>query len=143
MARRSLVHVALIVADYDEAISFYTNVLGFDLIEDTYIAEQDKRWVLVSPSGTSGAALLLAMAADERQQSFVGNQSGGRVFLFLATDDFWRDYDRLVTNNVKIVREPATYDYGIVAVFEDLYGHRWDLIQHADGHPYSMSDAKH
>ena len=126
----AIVHVALVVEDYDEAIEFYSKVLGFELLEDTYVPEQDERWVLVRPRGTDGAALLLARASDDYQRTFVGNQSGGRVFLFLSTDDFTRDYDKLVANGVKIIREPAQFDYGTVAVFEDLYGNLWDLIQH-------------
>lgn len=125
----SILHVALVVDDYDDAIAFYTHVLNFELIEDTYIPEQDKRWVLVAPKGSQGTALLLAQAADEQQQKFVGNQSGGRVFLFLGTDDFNRDYQRLLTHDVKIVRPPTVFEYGQVAVFEDLYGNLWDLIQ--------------
>ncbi|MFT5114244.1 MAG: catechol 2,3-dioxygenase-like lactoylglutathione lyase family enzyme [Parasphingorhabdus sp.] len=127
--KRSLVHIALLVDDYDDAIFFYTKILGFNLVEDTYIAEQDKRWVLVSPNA-GGTTLLLARASDEHQHRFVGNQSGGRVFLFLGTDDFWRDYHRLVAHKVKIVRKPTEHDYGVVAVFEDLYGNLWDLIQY-------------
>ena len=129
LVKQSIIHVALVVDDYDDAIRFYTDVLGFDLLEDTYIPEQDKRWVLVAPKNSAGTALLLARAADEHQARFVGNQSGGRVFLFLGTDDFWRDYHRLLEHKVKIVREPAEFDYGTVAVFADLYGNQWDLIQ--------------
>ena len=138
---QAIIHVALVVEDYDEAIGFYTGVLGFELLEDTYIPEQDKRWVLVRPSGSSGVALLLARAADEHQRGFVGNQAGGRVFLFLGTDDFTRDYDNLVANGVKIVREPKEFDYGKVAVFEDPYGNLWDLIQHRAGHPFARMSA--
>ena len=134
----SLVQIALVVSDYDEAIAFYTKVLGFDLIEDSYIPEQDKRWVVVSPPGKGGASLLLARAANEEQQRFVGNQTGGRVFLFLATDDIQRDYERLRGHNVKFVREPTEFEYGIAAVFEDLYGNLWDLLQYAKGHPFAV-----
>lgn len=136
--KSAIVHVALVVEDYDEAIEFYSGVLGFELLEDTYIPEQDKRWVLVRPRGDNGPALLLARAADEHQRTFVGNQAGGRVFLFLGTDDFARDYDRLLAHGVKIVREPAEFEYGRVAVFEDLYGNLWDLIQHRPGHPFAQ-----
>ena len=127
--QQSIVHVALVVRDYDEAIEFYTKKLHFTLIEDTYQPEQDKRWVVVSPPGSVGPTLLLARAANAEQEAFVGNQSGGRVFLFLNTDDFWRDYDEMVAKGIKFVREPKEAEYGTVAVFEDLYGNRWDLLQ--------------
>lgn len=125
---QSLAHIALVVRDYDEAIWFYTEKLGFELIEDTILSET-KRWVLVSPKGSTGCRLLLAKAANDEQYSRVGNQTGGRVFLFLHTDDFWRDYRRLQQHEVKFIREPAEEAYGTVAVFEDLYGNLWDLIQ--------------
>ena len=131
MMRQSIVHVALIVRDYDEAIDFYTNKLHFSLLEDTYQPEQDKRWVVVSPPGSVGTTLLLAKAAAAEQEAFVGNQSGGRVFLFLNTDDFWRDYNEMVAKGIKFVREPKHAPYGTVAVFEDLYGNQWDLLQRA------------
>jgi catechol 2,3-dioxygenase-like lactoylglutathione lyase family enzyme len=121
--------VALVVRDYDEAIAFYTKKLNFTLVEDTYQPEQDKRWVVVSPPGANGASLLLARASKPEQARFIGNQCGGRVFLFLRTDDFWRDYHAMVERGVRFVREPKTESYGVVAVFEDLYGNRWDLIQ--------------
>ena len=127
--RQSIVHMALVVRDYDEAIDFYTKTLRFTLVEDTYQPEQDKRWVVVAPPGSEGATLLLARASTPEQRKFVGNQAGGRVFLFLNTDDFWRDYDEMVSRGVKFVREPKTEPYGIVAVFEDLYGNLWDLLQ--------------
>ena len=127
--RQSIVHVALVVKDYDEAIEFYTKKLHFSLVEDTYQPEQDKRWVVVSPPGSVGTTLLLAKAATAEQKAFVGNQSGGRVFLFLNTDDFWRDYEEMAAKGIKFVREPKTESYGTVAVFEDLYGNRWDLLQ--------------
>jgi predicted enzyme related to lactoylglutathione lyase len=127
--RQSIVHVALVVRDYDEAIEFYTKKLHFFLLEDTYQPEQNKRWVVVSPPGSVGTTLLLAKAVTTEQQAIVGNQSGGRVFLFLNTDDFWRDYDDMVANGIKFVREPKSAPYGMVAVFEDLYGNRWDLLQ--------------
>jgi len=128
--RHRLVHVALVVRDYDEAIAFYTEKLGFTLVEDTYQPAQDKRWVVVSPAGSSGATLLLARASTPEQAAFIGNQAGGRVFLFLGTDDFWRDYHRMTAAGVKFVRPPSEADYGTVAVFEDLYGNRWDLVQY-------------
>jgi catechol 2,3-dioxygenase-like lactoylglutathione lyase family enzyme len=121
--------VALVVRDYDEAIAFYTKKLNFTLVEDTYQPEQDKRWVVVSPPGSNGASLLLARASNEEQARFIGDQAGGRVFLFLRTDDFWGDYRAMVEHGVRFVREPKTESYGVVAVFEDLYGNRWDLIQ--------------
>ena len=127
--KQSIVHVALVVRDYDEAIEFFTKKLRFTVVEDTYQPEQDKRWVVVSPPGSIGTTLLLARAATPEQESFVGNQAGGRVFLFLNTDDFWRDYDELVSRGVKFVRAPKQEAYGTVAVFEDLYGNRWDLLQ--------------
>lgn len=123
-----LSHVALIVRDYDEAIGFYVDILGFRLIEDIYQPEQDKRWVLVQPSG-GGVSILLARATDETQRAAIGNQTGGRVFLFLDTDDLAGDLARLRGSGVQIVREPKTADYGTVAVFADLYGNLWDLIQ--------------
>lgn len=122
--------VALIVDDYDEAIRFYTEKLQFDLLEDTPLSDT-KRWVRVAPKGTTGAGLLLAKAASEEQRSRIGNQTGGRVFLFLHTDDFWRDYHRMTAAGVVFVRPPVTEPYGTVAVFEDLYGNLWDLIERA------------
>jgi len=133
--RQSIVHIALVVRDYDEAIDFYTNKLNFDLIEDTYQAEQDKRWVVVSPPGSSGTTLLLARASKPEQELFVGNQAGGRVFLFLNTDDFWRDFEAMKAKGIKFIREPKQAEYGMVAVFEDLYGNLWDLLQLKDDHP--------
>ena len=127
--KQSIVHVALVVRDYDEAIEFYTKKLNFTLIEDTYQAEQDKRWVVVAPPGSIGTTLLLARASKAEQQPFVGNQSGGRVFLFLNTDDFWRDYNEMVAKGIMFVREPKKEIYGTVAVFEDLYGNLWDLLE--------------
>jgi catechol 2,3-dioxygenase-like lactoylglutathione lyase family enzyme len=129
--KQQLVHVALVVRDYDEAIDFYTKRLGFTLVEDSYQPEQDKRWVLVAPPGPPGTTLLLARASTPEQASFIGNQAGGRVFLFLSTDDFWRDYNRMVAVGVRFVRPPSVEPYGTVAVFEDLYGNRWDLLQYA------------
>jgi catechol 2,3-dioxygenase-like lactoylglutathione lyase family enzyme len=128
--QHSIVHVALVVRDYDEAIAFYTGVLGFTLVEDTYQPEQDKRWVVVAPAGSTGTSLLLARASTPEQTRVVGKQAGGRVFLFLSTDDFERDYERLSGAGVKFVRPPQDAPYGRVAVFEDLYGNLWDLVQY-------------
>jgi catechol 2,3-dioxygenase-like lactoylglutathione lyase family enzyme len=123
-----LAYITLLVDDYDKAIDFYTNKLNFKLIEDTTISET-KRWVLVKPDGSGGCCLLLAKAANEQQKSIIGNQTGGRVFLFLHTDNFQRDYQNLLNNGIKIVREPVEEKYGIVAVFQDIYGNHWDLIE--------------
>jgi catechol 2,3-dioxygenase-like lactoylglutathione lyase family enzyme len=133
--KQSIVHIALIVRDYDEALDFYLNKLNFVLIEDTYQPAQDKRWVVISPPGSVGTTLLLAKASKPEQEPFIGNQTGGRVFLFLNTDDFWRDYHSMITKGIKFVREPKEADYGMVAVFEDLYGNLWDLLQLKDNHP--------
>ncbi len=127
--KQSIVHVALVVRDYDEAIDFYTKKLHFTLVEDTYQPEQDKRWVVVSPPGSSGTTLLLARASKSEQQAFIGNQTGGRVFLFLNTDDFWRDYNEMVSRGITFVRDPKQETYGMVAVFKDLYGNLWDLLE--------------
>ena len=126
---QSIVHVALVVRDYDEAIDFYTKKLSFRLVEDVYQPEQDKRWVVVAPPGPEGTSLLLAKASTPEQERIVGNQTGGRVFLFLNTDDFWRDYTKLVSLGIAFVREPRSESYGTVAVFEDLYGNLWDLLE--------------
>lgn len=123
-----ITNVALLVDDYDEAIHFYTQKLGFILVEDTVLSDT-KRWVLVAPKGDPGCRLLLAKAANEEQKRHVGNQTGGRVFLFLFTDDFRRDYDKMVAEKIRFVRAPAEETYGTVAVFEDLYGNLWDLIE--------------
>ena len=120
--------ISLVVRDYDEALNYYRDILGFVLIEDTVLTPA-KRWVVIAPAGDAGCRLLLAKAANEEQQKFVGNQTGGRVFLFMYTDDFWRDYQNLVSKEVKFVREPVNESYGTVAVFEDLYGNLWDLIE--------------
>ena len=128
--KHNLVHIALVVRDYDEAIAWYTGVLGFTLVEDTYQAEQDKRWVIVSPAGSNGTTILLARASTSEQEKFIGNQAGGRVFLFLGTDDFRRDYNRLTAAGVTFIRPPSDAPYGTVAVFEDLYGNRWDLVEY-------------
>lgn len=135
--KQSIVHIALVVRDYDEAIAFYTQKLHFTLVEDAYQPEQDKRWVLVSPPGSNGTTLLLAKASRPEQQPFIGNQTGGRVFLFLNTDDFWRDYRDMLAQGIHFVREPKQADYGLVAVFEDLYGNLWDLLQLNADHPLS------
>jgi catechol 2,3-dioxygenase-like lactoylglutathione lyase family enzyme len=124
---QKLIHIALVVKDYDEAIAFYTNKLGFILIEDT-VQFETKRWVIVSPKGENSCQILLAKAVGNEQESRIGNQTGGRVFLFLQTDDFWKDYYQYVANGVNFVRKPSEEIYGIVAVFEDLYGNLWDLI---------------
>jgi len=127
---QSLAAIALVVPDYDEAIAFYVGKLGFDLIEDTRLSDE-KRWVRVGPRGGNGCCVLLAKAANERQRAAIGNQSGGRVFLFLHTDDIARDYARLAAAGVKIVREPSRADFGTAAVFEDPFGNLWDLVQPA------------
>lgn len=126
--KQMLAHVSVVVRNYDEAIAFYTRVLGFRLVENTDMGG-GKRWVLVAPAGSEGTSVLLAQAANAEQASRVGNQTGGRVFLFLQTDDFWRDYNSLRGHNVEFVREPKEETYGTVAVFRDLYGNLWDLIQ--------------
>ena len=121
--------IALVVREYDEAIDFFVNTLGFALIEDSYVPAQDKRWVVVTPPGTGETRLLLARAVGDEQRSRIGNQTGGRVFLFLYTDDFWRDYQAYRAKGVTFVREPKEESYGTVAVFADLYGNLWDLVQ--------------
>jgi catechol 2,3-dioxygenase-like lactoylglutathione lyase family enzyme len=127
--KQSVSLVSLVVRDYDEAIDFYCKKLHFTLVEDTYQPEQDKRWVVVSPPGSSGTQLLLARASKLEQEAFIGNQTGRRVFLFLSTDDFWRDYKEMMTKGIRFVRNPKEDVYGTVAVFEDLYGNLWDLVQ--------------
>ena len=127
--KQSIIHVALVVRDYDEAIEFYCQKLNFTLVEDTYQPEQDKRWVVVRPPGSKGTSLLLARAATPAQEQFIGNQSGSRVFLFLSTDDFYRDYQNMLSVGIRFVRPPKEAPYGTVAVFEDLYGNLWDLIE--------------
>ena len=140
MMKQSIVHIALVVNDYDEAIAFYTEKLHFTLVEDTYQPEQDKRWVVISPPGSIGTTLLLARASKPEQEPFVGNQTGGRVFLFLNTDDFWRDYNEMLSRGIKFVRPPKEAEYGLVAVFEDLYGNLWDLLQLKADHPITSRD---
>ncbi|MDW7690914.1 VOC family protein [Flammeovirgaceae bacterium SG7u.111] len=125
---QSLVNIALVVDDYDKAIQFYTETLGFELVEDSDLGE-GKRWVLVRPKGEGSCRILLAKASGEKQEKSIGNQTGGRVFLFLHTDDFWQDYHAYTSKGVKFVREPAEEAYGIVSVFEDCYGNLWDLIE--------------
>ncbi|HDR8448652.1 TPA: VOC family protein, partial [Bacillus cereus] len=135
---QSIVHIALVVKDYDEAIEFYTKKLNFTLVQDIYQPEQNKRWVVVSPPGSVGTTILLARASKPEQDSFIGNQSGGRVFLFLNTDDFWRDYNEMISRGIEFVREPQEQEYGTVAVFKDLYGNLWDLLQLKDDHPIAQ-----
>lgn len=127
--QQSICHIALVVRDYDEAIDYYTRVLGFSLVEDTRLSAE-KRWVLVAPPGDGATSLLLAKAANPEQVSHIGNQTGGRVFLFLRSDDFHRDHRAMLANGVHFVEDPRMEDYGIVAVFEDLYGNRWDFIEY-------------
>ena len=128
--QQAIAHVSLLVRDYDEAIAFSVGILGFRLIEDTPQPEAGKRWVLVAPPGSTGTSLLLARAANPEQLAAVGAQTGGRVFLFLQTDDFWRDYERYRQAGVNFVRPPSAAPYGMVAVFEDVYGNLWDLLQY-------------
>lgn len=125
--KQQLGQLSLLVRDYDEAIVYYTSILGFELLEDTKLSET-KRWVRVSPQG-SDCHLLLAKAANDAQKAQIGTQAGGRVFLFLYTDDFWRDYKNYTSKGVEFIREPAKEDFGIVSVFKDLYGNLWDLIE--------------
>jgi catechol 2,3-dioxygenase-like lactoylglutathione lyase family enzyme len=127
--KQAIGYIALVVRDYDEAIKFYVDKLGFRVVEDTPISSQQKRWVLVAPPGPQVTRLLLARAVGDEQASRIGNQTGGRVFLFLHTDDFWRDYHRYTSQGVHFVRPPSDEPYGTVAVFEDLYGNLWDLLQ--------------
>ena len=133
--KQNIVHIALVVKDYDEALAFYVDKLNFELIEDTYQPAQDKRWVVVAPPNSNGVTLLLARASKPEQHQFVGDQTGGRVFLFLNTDNFWRDYERMQSVGINFVRAPKKQDYGTVAVFEDLYGNLWDLLQLNPDHP--------
>lgn len=127
--KQSIAQVALVVREYDEAIAFYVDTLGWRLVEDTCVSEQDKRWVIIAPPGSHESRLLLARAVGEEQSSRIGNQTGGRVFLFLTTDDFWRDFRAYKAKGVVFVREPKEESYGTVAVFKDLYGNLWDLVQ--------------
>jgi catechol 2,3-dioxygenase-like lactoylglutathione lyase family enzyme len=136
---QAIVHVALLVRDYDEAIAFFTKVLDFDVIEDSPVPEQNKRWVIVAPRGARGTSILLARPSNEAQHAYIGNQTVGRVTFFLGTDDFQRDYRRLVEHDVEFVRPPTETSYGTVAVFKDLYGNLWDLVQHVQGHHADLS----
>jgi len=129
---QSLGLISLIVKDYDEALSFFIGKLGFEHVEDTYIPQQDKRWVVVRPKGNRGSHLLLAKASTPEQESYIGNQTGGRVFLFLYSDDFWRDYESFKSKGVEFIRDPKQVAYGTFAVFKDLYGNLWDLIEPSD-----------
>ena len=140
--QQQLAHVALVVADYDEAIAFYTEKLRFTVVEDTYQPAQDKRWVVIAPPGNAGGTtLLLARATTSEQARCIGDQTGGRVFLFLQTDDFWRDHQAMTAAGVRFVRPPREEAYGIVAVFEDLYGTRWDLLQRSAPHAPAATSA--
>ncbi|HEY3972720.1 MAG TPA: VOC family protein [Candidatus Sulfotelmatobacter sp.] len=133
---QTLGYIALVVREYDEAIAFFTKLLGFDLVEDSVSHDRlghKKRWVLVAPPGSRGTRILLARASTPDEVSRIGNQTGGRVFLFLHTDDFWRDYRAMVAHGVKFNESPREEEYGTVAVFEDLYGNKWDLLQLKDG----------
>lgn len=136
--KQSIIHIALVVKDYDEALAFYTQTLHFTVLEDTYQPEQDKRWVVIAPPNSAGTTILLARASTPEQETFIGNQAGGRVFLFLNTDDFWRDYHAMLARGVTFVRAPKQAEYGMVAVFEDLYGNRWDLLQLNPEHPMAQ-----
>lgn len=129
--KQSISLIAVVVRDYDDAIRFYVDTLGFELVDDTYQPEQDKRWVVVRPVGDGQTSILLARASNETQEGFIGAQSGGRVFLFLQTDDFWRDYEAYKARGVEFVRAPMEAPYGMVAVFKDLYGNLWDLIEYS------------
>lgn len=133
--KQSIAYLALLVNDYDEAIEFFAGKLNFDVLEDTYVADQNKRWVLIAPPNSNGTAILLAKATAWEQERNVGNQSGGRVFLFLHTDDFWRDYNDMISKGIEFVREPKKAEYGTVAVFRDLYGNLWDLLELNSEHP--------
>lgn len=135
--KQTIVQVALVVKDYDEAIEFYTKRLHFSLLEDTYLPEENKRWVVIAPPGSHATTILLARASKPIQENHIGNQTGGRVFLFLGTDDFWRDYNEMKANGIEFERPPKETDYGTVAVFKDLYGNLWDLIQYKTNNPMS------
>lgn len=136
--QQAIAHVSLVVREYDEAIDFYVNTLGFQLLEDSPRPEQNKRWVVIAPQGIAGGSLLLARASTPEQRALIGNQTGGRVFMFLQTDDFRRDYDRYVSAGVHFVRPPSQQAYGTVAVFKDLYGNLWDLLQYNESVPYRL-----
>lgn len=134
MLTQRIALVSLVVDDYDDALAFFIGKLGFDLVEDTFVPEQSKRWVVVTPPGAREARLLLAKASTAEQKSRVGSQTGGRVFLFLHTDNFRRDYERYKANGIEFVREPKREPYGMVAVFKDLYGNLWDLLEPSHDH---------
>jgi len=139
MTQQSIAHIALVVRDYDDALDFYVGKFGFRVVEDVFQPEQNKRWVVISPPGRAvGTSLLLTRASNPEQAAFVGNQAGGRVFLFLQTDDFWRDYAKMLAAGVTFVRAPSEQPYGTVAVFEDLYGTRRDLLQYSGASPYVL-----
>ena len=138
--KQSLTHVALVVRDYDEAIAFFTKTLDFTLVEDRLVPEQQKRWVVVQPPGSTGAAIVLARPSNVEQQNFIGNQTGGRVTFFLSTDDFWRDYYNMVERGVEFVRTPSVASFGTVAVFKDLYGNLWDLVERPRSAPDATDD---
>ena len=138
--QQAVAHVALVVRDYDEALDFYVGKLGFRVVEDKDQPAQDKRWVVIAPPGSTGTPLLLARASKPEQEAFIGNQAGGRVFLFLQTDDFWRDYERYRSAGINFVRPPSEQPYGTVAVFQDLYGNLWDLLQYNGAVPYRLGD---
>lgn len=128
--KQSIVNISLVVREYDEAIDFYTKKLHFTVVEDIYQPEQNKRWVVIAPPGSKETRIVLGRASNTKQESFIGNQTGGRVFLSLQTDDFWRDYNEMLSKGIKFIRKPKEEPYGIVAVFDDLYGNLWDLIQY-------------
>ncbi len=134
--KQSIVQVTLVVPDYDEALAFYVGILGFDVVEDTVLTEANRRWVVIAPSGDAGgASLVLGLAGNSRQKMAIGNQSGGRVFLFLQTDDFARDHKAMAARGVRFIKDPRREAYGTVAVFADPFGNLWDLIEYAPGHP--------
>lgn len=140
MTRQAIVHVQLVVPDYDEALDFYVGVLGFRVVEDVVQAEQEKRWVVIEPPGAAGgASLVLGRATNDVQRAAIGAQTGGRVFLFLSTDDFARDHAAMMAKGVRFVREPKTMDYGRVAVFSDPFGNLWDLVEFAPGHRLALT----
>ena len=140
--QQNIIYIDLFVKDYYEAIDFYVNKLKFELIEDSYQPAQDKRWVVIAPPNSTGATILLAKASKPDQSDAIGNQTGGRIFLFLSTDDLWRDYHSMKANNIKFIREPQEQEYGTVAVFEDLYGNLWDLLQLNPNHPMALRLAR-
>ncbi len=139
--QQSLGLVCLVVKDYDEALAFFVGKLGFELVEDSFVPQQNKRWVVIAPRGSTGAQLLLARASAPAQEQRIGDQAGGRVFLFLYTDDFWRDYEHFKAQGVEFARPPAEHPYGTVAVFKDLYGNLWDLVQMRINAPTTSGDA--